>query len=251
MPGAMPQPDFEPGEALIRYYDRLLQRLGPQGWWPARTRLEVILGAILTQNTNWNNAALALKGLRKAGLLELGRLRKASRAELEACIRPAGFFRQKARAIRGFLDWLFAKHGGSLAKPFQHPAAALRRELLQINGLGAETADAILLYAGRKPFFVADAYTRRILSRHGLLLASANYSQAQQFLHRHLPPEHTLFNEFHALLVEVGKRYCKRHEPQCSQCPLQEFLPGGREERAMQLAGSSSEEAREPEFSSA
>lgn len=215
----------QPSKALEAYYARLLQRLGPQGWWPARTRLEVILGAILTQNTSWQNAALALKRLRKAGRLSLSSLRGTTKTELESFIRPAGFFRQKALTIRNFLNWLERDRQGSLTNLFTRPPAELRRELLQLKGLGPETVDAILLYAGRLPFFVADAYTRRILARHGLVPPETDYSAVQTFLHQHLPADEALFNEYHALLVEVGKRYCKRQAARCDACPLQEFLP--------------------------
>ena len=225
---AAQQPEVEPAEALRQYYAHLFQHFGPQRWWPARTRLEIILGAILTQNTNWHNAALAIKRLRKAKLLSWPRLRKASVGKLEACIRPAGFYRQKARVIRNFVDWLEGTYRGSLAALFARLPGEARRELLQLRGLGPETVDAILLYAGRQPSFVADAYTRRILSRHELLPATASYSATQQFLHEHLPADHVLFNEFHALLVELGKHYCKRPAPHCDGCPLERFMPSGR-----------------------
>jgi endonuclease-3 related protein len=217
----------EPSVALRQYYATLLDRFGPQGWWPAHTRLEIILGAILTQNTARHNAVLALKRLRQDGLLGLVQLRKVSRAKLQPRIRAAGFFRQKARTIRDFLDWLGSAYNGSLNAMFASEAASLRRELLALKGLGPETADAILLYAGRKPFFVADAYTRRILARHEQVPRNAGYAMVQHFLHRHLPPDPALFNEYHALLVEVGKRYCKRQAPRCDDCPLKEFLPTG------------------------
>jgi endonuclease-3 related protein len=215
----------EPGEALRRYYQALYQRFGAQRWWPARTRLEVILGAILTQNTAWRNAALALKELRKAGLLNLKRLQTVSRVELESFIRPAGFYRQKAASICNFLNWLRRTPGSSLRAVFARPPEELRRELLGVKGLGPETVDAILLYAGRRPLFVADAYTRRVLKRHGLIAPEASYAQTQEFLHQYLTRQHELFNEFHALLVEVGKRYCRREQPHCDDCPLREFLP--------------------------
>jgi endonuclease-3 related protein len=214
-----------PGATLERYYSTLLCHFGPQGWWPARTRLEIILGAILTQNTTWHNAARALKRLREARRLHWPGLRKASVAELEECVRPAGFYRQKAQAIRNFVSWLARAHHGSLRVLFSQPAAELRRQLLNLPGLGPETVDAIILYAGGEPFFVADAYTRRILSRHGLLSRTASYAAAQQFLHEHLPADAALFNEFHALLVEVGKMHCQRQAPQCDACPLQVFRP--------------------------
>jgi endonuclease-3 related protein len=219
------EPQMEAAETLRQYYTALRERLGQQGWWPARTRLEVILGAILTQNTAWSNAALAVRRLRKAGLLNLAKLQRASRSELEHCIRPAGFYRQKALTIRNFLRWLERVCGGSLATLFALPAQEARRELLTVKGLGPETVDAILLYAGRHPYFVVDAYTRRILARHRLVSARANYSAVQQFLQQHLPPDQALFNQYHALLVGVGKRFCRRLKPNCEACPLKGFLP--------------------------
>lgn len=213
---------------LRQFFDSMFENLGPQHWWPARTRLEIILGAILTQNTSWQNAARALKKLRQAGLLALTRLKSARLSEIEAHIRPAGFFRQKARTIRNFLDWLEGKSAGSLNTVFNRPGGDLRRELLGIKGLGPETVDAIMLYAAGQPHFIADAYTRRILNRHGLLAEEAGYSLAQQFLHAHLPADPKMFNEYHALLVEVGKRHCRRSEPICRGCPLEGFLTDSR-----------------------
>jgi endonuclease III related protein len=235
---AKPARSASPGSASIaavaedtglrRYYERLLTYFGPQGWWPAETRLEVILGAILTQNTAWRNAALAIARLRDAGMLNLDRLRAAGPGRLQSLIRPAGFFRQKARAIQGFLLWLDEAHSGSLDLMFSRPVAELRSALLRRNGLGPETVDAILLYAGGKPFFVADAYTRRILARHGFLPADAGYDQTQEWIHDRLGRDAAVYNEFHALLVEVGKRYCRRQKAHCEGCPLATFLPQGR-----------------------
>lgn len=213
-----------PGEILLRFHATLLESFGSQGWWPARTRWEVIWGAILTQNTTWRNAALALKNLRKAGLLAWRRMRQASPAELEPLIRPAGFYRQKAKALHNFSQWLERTHGGSLDSLFAQGTASARAQLLALNGIGPETADAMLLYAGRHPVFVADAYTRRILARHQLLPPTADYASARNFLHQHLPPDEALFNEFHALLVEAAKRYCRRSVAHCEECPLGKYL---------------------------
>lgn len=223
----LPDGDLSPARTgtLIGYYQSLLQEFGPQGWWPGRTRIEVILGAILTQNTTWRNASLALRQLRKNGLLRIQELRKIRREELERLIRQAGFFRQKAATIVNFIEHLDADFSGSLPRLFAQPQAALRIYLLDIKGLGEETVDAILLYAGRKPYFVADAYTRRILARHGWLPEDAGYMTAQELMHRELPREAQLFNEFHALLVEAGKRFCSRRNPLCSECPLHIYLP--------------------------
>jgi len=220
-------PAIPAGGLLSPYYLALQKRFGPQQWWPARTRLEVILGAVLTQNTAWHNATLALRKLRLSGLLSWQRLRSASLSTLEKCVRPAGFYRQKARTIRDFVDWVVERHAGSLHRLLSLPAEELRRQLLDRRGLGPETADAILLYAAERPFFVADAYTRRVLARHGLVAAAADYHQTQELLHAQLPPDARLFNEFHALLVEVGKKHCTPQRPRCAGCPLEEFLPGG------------------------
>ncbi|MHB8654197.1 MAG: endonuclease III domain-containing protein [Terriglobia bacterium] len=214
----------EPGVTLRQFFAKMLAELGPQDWWPARTRLEIILGAILVQNTAWQNAALALKQLRQKGLLNLARLRGAFRAELESCVRPAGFFRQKTRTIQNFLTWLERNCHGSLATMFSLKTELARQQLLAIKGLGPETVDAILLYAGHRPVFVADNYTRRILARHEMVMPAADYAEVQQFLHQHLPSDPDLYNEYHALLVEVGKKYCKRTDPLCDECPLQKFL---------------------------
>ncbi len=215
-------------QTLVLYFDRLLRAYGPQRWWPARTRLEVILGAILTQNTSWNNAARAIQKLRKARALKLDRLRRLDSRQLRELVRPAGFYRQKARTIRNFLRWLNDACQGSLTRMFSRPTENLRRALLEVPGIGEETADAILLYAGHQPLFLADAYTRRVLSRHGLIAVDSKYEQARAFLHTHLAPDAGLFNEFHALLVEVGKRHCWRNTPNCRGCPLEPFLPQNR-----------------------
>ena len=216
---------------LQKYFRVLLRHFGPQRWWPARTRLGIILGAILTQNTNWQNAERALRQLRKRKLLAIERLRTTSTDKLARRIRSAGFFRQKAGTIHNFLDWLGSEHGGSLSRLFAMPLDDARRGLLSVRGIGPETADAILLYAGRKPSFVADAYTRRILARHGLLPPGVSYEAARLFLHQHLSPDHALFNEFHALLVATGKRFCLRNNPRCDTCPLRPFLPQSRKVR--------------------
>ena len=242
------QPGIPAGELLPRYYSVLRARFGPQQWWPARTRLEVILGAILTQNTTWHNATLALRNLRKSRLLSWQALRHACLSGLEACVRPSGFYRQKARTIRDFVDWLSREHAGSLDRLFSLSTDELRRRLLDLRGLGPETADAIILYAARRPLFVADAYTRRVLARHGFVSDAADYDQTQEFLHAHLPPDTSLFNEFHALLVAVGKKHCKPQSPRCAGCPLEEFLPqGGAAQRLAQApAGTCSWQELQP-----
>ncbi|MGA2983555.1 MAG: endonuclease III domain-containing protein [Terriglobia bacterium] len=233
MDWASEQGETAPGVILLRFYAALLESFGPQGWWPARTRWEVIWGAILTQNTNWRNAALALKNLRKAGLLSWRRMRQVSLDKLEPLIRPAGFYRQKAQTLHNFVHWIEHAHGGSLDSLFAQDAPQARAQLLAIKGIGPETADAILLYSGRQPVFVADAYTRRVLSRHQLFSPSADYELTRKFLHQHLPPDDALFNEFHALLVEVAKRFCHRNAARCEECPLGKFLPRQEDQPAL------------------
>jgi len=214
----------QPRQDLERFFTTLLEKFGPQGWWPAETRWEVICGAILTQNTNWRNVLLALHNLRQAGLLDGSPLAHAALAEIQTLVRPAGFYRQKARTLRDIAVWIEAAHAGSLDRLFALGPERARAGLLSLRGIGPETADAILLYAGGLPVFVADAYTRRILSRHGLIAGDADYDSARQFLHQHLPPDGAVYNEFHALLVEAAKQFCRRNEIRCEECPLARFL---------------------------
>lgn len=209
-----------PALTLRRYYRRLEEHFGPQHWWPARTRFEIILGALLTQNTNWQNVEKALANLRPAGLLSPIKLTSLPSARLARLLRPSGYFRQKTRTVRGFLAHLKARYAGSLARLFQQPTEDLREELLLLPGIGEETADSILLYADGRPVFVIDSYTRRVLARHGLAPPRTSYGQLQDFFHRHLPRDPALFNEYHALLVAVGKAYCRRIAPDCARCPL-------------------------------
>jgi endonuclease III related protein len=220
--------DLERARTLELYFHALHNHFGPQRWWPAKTRMEVILGAILTQNTSWHNVQLALGELRRAGLLRHSALSRIPASSLARIIRPAGFFRQKARTILGFLQWLENNFRGSLNQFFAAPPEVARNGLLTVTGLGPETTDAILLYAGRHPFFVADAYTRRVLSRHGLIPNGAGYAATQEFLHRHLKRNYLIYNEYHALIVEVGKRYCVKLAPKCCNCPLEPFLPASK-----------------------
>jgi endonuclease-3 related protein len=188
----------------------------------------VVLGALLTQNTAWVNVEKALANLRRARALSYAGLRRLGPQRLEKLLRPAGYFRQKSRYVRSFVDHLERRHRGSLAGLLRQPTGRLRKELLAVRGVGEETADSILLYAANRPVFVVDAYSRRVLSRHGLADAKASYDQLQAFFHRHLPRSRKLFNEYHALLVAVGKDYCRAREPNCSHCPLRIELEAGR-----------------------
>jgi endonuclease-3 related protein len=210
---------------LVRLYDRLHRRYGPQGWWPARTRFEVVVGAILTQNAAWRNAERAIARLRAAAALDLEAVLALPPGRLAALLRPSGTFRLKARRLRAFARHVSRRHGGRLGRLLTRPLPALRAELLEIPGIGPETADAIALYAAGRPIFVVDAYTRRILARHRLVSPDADYAAVQTFVMTHLPHDPALFNELHALLVRVGKEYC-RPQPRCAICPLRFDLRG-------------------------
>lgn len=209
-----------PGRTLRRYYRRLRRHFGPQHWWPARTRFEVILGALLTQNTSWGNVEKALGNLRRVRALSPAKLGPLPAARLARLLRPSGYFRQKTRAVRSFLGYLQQHYGGSLGRMFRRPTPALRAELLALRGIGEETADSILLYAGGRPVFVIDAYTRRVLDRHGLARLEAGYAELQSFFETRLPRDPALYNDYHAQLVAVGKTYCHRERPDCGACPL-------------------------------
>jgi endonuclease-3 related protein len=204
---------------LLRMYRALLDRFGPQEWWPGRTPFEVAAGAILTQHTAWTNAALAVAALRARGLLAPRRLVNVPEAELATVIRAAGTYRLKARRLLAFTHWLMTACGGTFGRMRSAPLQDMRDTLMRVPGLGPETVDAILLYAANRPVFVADAYARRVLGRHGMLTPGASYEDARRFLESHLPSDPALFNEYHALLVEVGKRHC-RTRAHCDDCPL-------------------------------
>ncbi|HZU45447.1 MAG TPA: hypothetical protein VE994_22400 [Terriglobales bacterium] len=175
-------------DQVAAFYKTLYGAWGRQHWWPAQSRFEVIVGAYLTQNTAWKNVELALKQLRRARLLTVDGIRRIRTEELEQIIRPAGYFRQKARSLKNFVAFLDATYGGSLERMFAQPTESLRQELLSLNGVGPETADSILLYAGNHPVFVVDAYTRRVLERHGLVSAKAKYEDIRQICQRGLKP---------------------------------------------------------------
>lgn len=202
-------------------YRRLLTRFGPQGWWPAETPFEVVVGAILTQNTAWGNVERAVANLKAARLLSARGLARVPRRRLARLIRPSGYFNQKALKLKAFMAFLKREYRGSLAAMGRGPTAPLRAKLLVVHGIGPETADSILLYALGRPVFVVDAYTVRVLSRHGLLPPRARYGEAQRFLTARLPRSARLFNEFHALFVRVGKEFCGK-KPRCGGCPLEE-----------------------------
>lgn len=249
-------------QALRHYYQALYNAWGLQHWWPAETPFEVIVGAYLTQNTSWTNVERALANLRAAKVLTLERVREISLSRLERLIRPSGYFRQKAARIKTFVSFVDQEYGGSLDRLFSQPTQKIRDQLLALNGVGPETADSILLYAGNHPVFVVDSYTRRVLDRHKILPATSDYEQIRQLFQRALQPvaeinkrdsvpprlrsenafpstAHTpsamstanrstltqVYNEMHGLLVGVGKHFCGKSRPNCDGCPLQPFLP--------------------------
>jgi len=241
-------------DAQLRDFYLVLSRAwGPQHWWPARSRFEVIAGAFLTQNTSWTNVERALGQLRHARLLSVDGIRQTSLARLEQLVRSAGYYRQKAQRLKNFVCYLDRRYGGSLARMFAQPTPRLRSELLELNGIGPETADSILLYAGGHETFVVDTYTRRVLERHGLAQSNTPYDEIRLSFERALvavatgnmgaaanpgrPATHApspasrmrrsplaqVFNEMHGLIVRVGKNHCLKALPRCHECPLARF----------------------------
>ena len=240
-------------DSIRRYYLALLRRWGPQNWWPAQSRFEVIIGAILTQNTAWGNVEMAITNLQRARVLSVKGIREIAQPELEQLLRPSGYFRQKSQRLKTFVEFLDRRYGGSLDRMFAEPTAKLRSELLALSGVGPETADSILLYAGHHPMFVVDAYTRRILERHGIIGLKTGYEEIRALVEQSISqanpeslqvesvegdPRHPVsrmssrrcndlvqhYNEFHALIVRTGVEFC-RSTARCAGCPLQKFLP--------------------------
>jgi endonuclease-3 related protein len=194
-------------------------------WWPARTPFEVIVGAILTQSTSWGNVERAIANLRTAQMLTPSAMSRARMARLAALVRPSGYFRQKAKKLKAFVRFLQLEYGGSLKRMFETPTEILREKLLAVHGIGPETADTILLYAGKHPVFVVDAYTHRIFGRHGITDGKPEYENVSALVEAALPRDSQLFNEFHALVVNTGKNWCRKKEPRCAECPLAFLLP--------------------------
>lgn len=207
------------GKIIRGIYDTAHQALGPRHWWPADSDEEVVIGAVLTQNTAWKNVEKALGNLREKGVLSIEAIDRHDVEDLARLIRPAGYFNLKARRLKAVAHYFMRRCEGRLESLRQDDPAELRKQLLDVYGVGPETADSILLYALHMPVFVVDAYTRRILSRHGLCSPSVTYDELQQLLTSHLPRDVALFNEYHALLVAIGNGFC-RPTPLCEQCPL-------------------------------
>lgn len=204
---------------LLDIYRKLFSVFGPQHWWPARTSFEVMVGAILTQNTNWGNVERAIANLRAKNVLTTQRINVTSLQRLRGLIRSSGFYNQKAARLKAFSRFLLDRYGGNTAKLRREETAKLRGELLALDGIGPETADSILLYALGKPAFVIDAYTRRAFSRHGFLSEKHGYDEWQRLFTDNLPRDAKLYNEYHALIVRLAKEHCRKR-PDCSGCPL-------------------------------
>jgi endonuclease III related protein len=245
---------------IRKFYRQLLRSWGPQHWWPAESPLEVIVGTFLTQNTSWKNVERALQQMRSARVLNLEGLRRIPLKRLQTLIRSSGYFRQKAARLKGFVVFVDQRYAGSLERMFATSTVELREQLLDLPGVGPETADSILLYAGQHPVFVVDAYTRRIVGRHGILPEDAPYEDIRGLFEEalrgtkndrliarsslvqtvlspasHPPsamseaaksPQVQAYNEMHGLIVGVGKDYCRKSEGKCEQCPLRSYLPG-------------------------
>jgi endonuclease-3 related protein len=212
------------GRRLMEMFDLLLERFGPQHWWPGETALEIIVGAVLTQNTSWKNVEKAIRNLKQKGLLSLERLHALPPSALAPEIRAAGFFNLKAKRLKNLIGFVMERYEGDLPGMLEEDPSDLREALLSVKGIGRETADSILLYAAQAPVFVIDAYTHRILHRHGMAGEEATYEDLQALFMENLAEDPALFNEFHALIVCTGKEFCRK-EPRCGLCPLGHWGP--------------------------
>ncbi len=210
---------------FIEIYDSLLQRYGRQHWWPADSALEMIVGAVLTQNTSWRNVELAIAEMKNTGVLDYESLLNLEMDYLATLIRSTGYYNRKAVRLKNLLLMIAEEYDGSLDALLNDETQVAREKLLWVNGVGPETADAILLYGGEHPVFVVDVYTHRIFSRHNLLLEECSYEEIQERFHDNLPADSSLFNEYHALIVAVAKEFCKKRQPLCENCPLKGYLP--------------------------
>jgi endonuclease-3 related protein len=209
---------------LVSIYENLNDYFGNCNWWPGDTPFEIAVGAILTQNTNWTNVEKAIRNLKSANIFSPGRLLKENDDTVSQLIRPSGYYNVKTKRLKAFLYFLQREYGGAMERMFEEELPTLREKLLSVKGVGEETADSILLYGGGKPIFVVDAYTRRILGRHGIIDDDYNYGDIQKLFMTHLAPDVSLYNQYHALLVNTGKEFC-RQKPRCDACPLKEKAP--------------------------
>ncbi|MBM4277803.1 MAG: endonuclease III domain-containing protein [Deltaproteobacteria bacterium] len=208
---------------LMKIYKVLYQVYGPRHWWPGETPFEVMVGAILTQHTSWKNVEKAIQKLKEKGLLNPKGIHRLEPGPLASLIRSSGYYRIKAKRLKAFVGFLFEEYNGDIKKMKKEAMMELRGKLLKVNGIGPETADSILLYGLQKPVFVVDAYTKRILSRHDIISEGASYGEMQNLFMDHLPHDEKLLNEYHALLVHLGKNVCKKN-PECDICPLKKCL---------------------------
>jgi endonuclease-3 related protein len=204
---------------LIKIYKRLLENYGEQNWWPADSKLECAIGAILTQNTSWNNVEKAIINIKSVMDITIENLSVLSTNELSLLIRPSGFYKQKAKRIKRLIEFINNQYEGKIENMEHENLKSLRAGLLSINGIGPETADCILLYVVNKPIFVIDKYTYRLLYRHGFIVRETSYSEMQNLFMENLENRSGLFGEFHALIVEVGKNHCKKRAI-CEDCPI-------------------------------
>jgi endonuclease III related protein len=205
---------------ILEIYDGLYRHLGPSRWWPGDSPLEIMVGAILTQNTIWSNVERAIGHLKAQGALSVSFLHRVDEAVLSEWIRPAGYYRLKAGRLKNFINFYVGEYQGQVKKIKEQPMEILRSQLLSVKGIGPETADSILLYALEMPTFVVDAYTHRIFSRHQLIDEQIGYEELRAYFMDRLPSDPSLYNEYHALLVRLGKEYCKKKDPWCEKCPL-------------------------------
>ena len=213
---------------LLKIYERLYGAFGPRHWWPGDTPFEVAVGAVLTQNTNWLNVEKAIANLKKEKLLSARRIHGLDKGRLAQLIRPAGYFNVKAERLRAFVGFLMEQYGGSMRRMMKEDVDVIREKLFDVHGVGPETADSIILYALEKPVFVIDAYTKRVLSRHGIGKQEDSYERFQKLFHDAFgvgDSQTPFFNEYHALFVEAGKTYCRPRNPRCDECPLNGIEP--------------------------
>ncbi len=203
----------------------LLAHFGRQNWWPADSPFEVLVGAVLTQNTNWGNVTKALDNLKAENFLSFAALASLPQKQLAALIRPSGYYNLKASRLQNLLQCINDETEGDLELFFDQDVDALRHTLLGVKGIGPETADSIILYAAQKPVFVVDTYTHRFLSRHGQIGEESSYYEIQEVMTSSLPMETALYNEYHALIVCLGKEFCRKKNPRCQACPLRDFTP--------------------------
>jgi endonuclease III related protein len=203
----------------FKIYEKLYDEFGPRRWWPAETPFEVMVGAVLTQNTSWTNVEKAILNLKERKLLDPERLNRIPRRKLAGLIKPSGYYNVKAKRLKSLVGFLMNNFRGDIALMRRQDQKALRKKLLLVHGIGPETCDSIMLYALNKPFFVIDAYTKRIFSRCGLAKEGVTYDELQRFVTEVLPHSVKLYNEYHALIVQLGKDICRKR-PKCNLCPL-------------------------------